>query len=572
MRVEIQVLGGFSVAVDGIAVAPGLWRRDRAAALIKLLAVTPHHRMHREQVVDLFWPDSDSETAGAALRKAVHYARKALGYNDLIATNGDSLALAPSADLEIDAETFEAAAKAALRQPTPEACGAAADLYRGQLLPDDLYSDWLDAPRTALAQRHVDVLRAGRLWQRLIAVDPSDEPAQCALMQTALDSGNRAEAIRIFNQLRQRLQLEIGLGPSAEAVALYESALAIPAVDPVSQTDRIRASLAWGLLHLHSGDFDKARAVAEETRALAMGAGLAREVGEASALMGLCAMMQGRWKEVFQSEFVAWARKTPDKVAQVFDGHLCLAEFCLCNAKGHHEIGLAAQELLSVAEGAGSTAGRGLALMILGEVALFSGQVGEAERLLTEAEALLAKAEASAGRVLALERLAEIALSGGRNWHAKRLIARAESIAATSWLAPHLQIRLKGLSVRAAGSKEKALEAIHEGDRLLSLHSHGCQPCSMGFRVASASALAEMGELEQVGRRLDEAERITAMWHGGPWVAAVWEARGIQRRAERNEARAVSAFEEAASRYASLGRPADEARCRSQFPGWSKDA
>jgi tetratricopeptide (TPR) repeat protein len=487
----------------------------------------------------------------------------------LIATNGDSLALAPSADLVIDAETFEAAARAALRQPTPEACGAAADLYRGQLLPDDLYSDWLDAPRTALAQRHVDLLRAGRLWQRLIAVDPSDEPAQCALMQAALDSGNRAEAIRIFNQLRQRLQMEIGLGPSAEAVALYEKALAIPAVDPVSQTDRIRASLAWGLLHLHSGDFDKARAVAEETRALAMAAGMAREVGEASALMGLCAMMQGRWKEVFQSEFIAWARKTPDKVAQVFDGHLCLAEFCLCNAKGHHEIGLAAQELLSVAEGAGSTAGRGLALMILGEVALFSGQVGEAERLLTEAEALLAKAEASAGRVLALERLAEISLSAGRNWHAKRLIARAEGIAAKSWLAPHLQIRLKGLSVRAAGSKEKALEAIHEGDRLLSLHSHGCQPCSMGFRVASASALAEMGELDQVGRRLDEAERISAMWHGGPWVAAVWEARGIQRRAEKNDARAVSAFEEAASRYAFLGRPADEARCRAQIPGAS---
>ena len=156
-------------------------------------------------------------------------------------------------------------------------------------------------------------------------------------------------------------------------------------------------------------------------------------------------------------------------------------------------------------------------------------------------------------------------MSSGRNWQAKRLIARAEGIAATSWLAPHLLIRLKGLSVRAAGSREKVLETIHEGDRLLSLHSHGCQPCSMGFRVASASALAEMGELDQVGRRLDEAERISAMWHGGPWVAAVWEARGHQRRAENNDARAVSAFEEAASRYASLGRPIDEARCRSQI-------
>ena len=565
MRIEIQILGGFLVAVDRVAIAPNLWRRDRAAALVKLLAVNPQHRMHREQVMDLFWPEADSEVAGAALRKAVHFARKALGDNDLISTSGDTVSLAPGADLVIDADTFETEAIAAMRTPTAATCSAVADLWRGNLLPDDLYLDWLDAPRARLSQRYADLLRAGKLWHQLIAVDPSDEPAQCALMQAALDAGNRGEAIRLFNQLRESLKLELGLGPSAQAVALYEKALAIPAVDPVSQTDRIRASLAWGLLHLHSGDFDKARAVAEETRALAIAARLVREIGEASALLGLCAQMQGRWKEVFQTEFIAWARKSPDKVNLVFDGHLCLAEFCLCNAKGHHEIGLAAQELLSVSTGAGSLPGRGLALMILGEVALFSGNFGEAERLLTEAEALLADADAHSGRVLALERLAEISLAGGRKWQANRLIARAERIAAASWLSPHLLIRLKGLSVRAAGSRDKVLAIIQDGDRLLRQHSHGCQPCSMGFRVASATALAEMGELEQVGRRLDEAERIAGMWHGGPWAAAVWEARGAQRRAERSGARAVSALEEAASRYAALGRPTDEARCRAQI-------
>lgn len=565
MRVDIQLLGGFSVTVNSVAVASHHWRRDRAAALVKLLAVTPHHRMHREQIMDLFWPDADAEVAGGGLRKAVHFARKALGHSDLIATSGETLALAPGAELLIDTEAFESAAKSALRQPTSASCAAAADLYAGVLLPEDLYFEWLDAPRAGLAKRHVEVLRAGELWQRLIAVDPTDEPAQCALMKAALDAGNRADAIRLFNQLRQSLHMELGLGPSAKAVALYERALEIPVIDPVSQTDRVRASLAWGLLHLHSGEFDKARAVAEETRDLAMAAGLAREVGEASALMGLCAQFQGRWKEVFRTEFITWVRKSPDRVSQVFDGHLCLAEFCLCNANGHQEIGAAAQELLSVAEAAGSPSGRGLALMILGEVALFSGYASEAEQLLTEAEALLAKAEAIAGQVLALERLAEIALTSGRNWQAKRLIGRAERLANTTWLSPHLLIRLKGLSVRAASTPDEVKERVREGDLLLGLQTHGCQPCSMAFRIASASALAELGELEQVGRRLDEAERIAGMWHGGPWVAAVWEARGIQRRAEGNDTGARAAFEEAATRYAALGRPMDEVRCRTNM-------
>ena len=128
MRVQIQVLGGFTVAVNGVAVAPGDWRRDRAAVLVKLLALSPHHKMHRERVMDLFWPHADPEVAGAALRKAVHFARKALGQSELLSTSGDTLTLAPGAEVTVDAEVFEAAAVAALRAPTPEACAAAADI------------------------------------------------------------------------------------------------------------------------------------------------------------------------------------------------------------------------------------------------------------------------------------------------------------------------------------------------------------------------------------------------------------------------------------------------------------
>jgi hypothetical protein len=87
----------------------------------------------------------------------------------------------------------------------------------------------------------------------------------------------------------------------------------------------------------------------------------------------------------------------------------------------------------------------------------------------------------------------------------------------------------------------------------------------MGFRAAAAIALAEAGELEQVGRRLDEAERLAGMWNGGPWVAALWEARGVQRRAQGSEERALVAFSEAAERFGELGRPLDQARCRGRM-------
>src|SRR5437870_1243856 len=107
MRVEVQLLGRFKVVIDDQAIPDSEWRRDRGAALIKLLAISPNHRLHREQIMEAFWPDLDGEAAGANLRKAVHFARRALGTHELIEIAGAVVALAPEAQLMVDVEQFE---------------------------------------------------------------------------------------------------------------------------------------------------------------------------------------------------------------------------------------------------------------------------------------------------------------------------------------------------------------------------------------------------------------------------------------------------------------------------------
>jgi DNA-binding SARP family transcriptional activator len=561
LRVRLRLLGSFHVVVDDAPVPPDAWRRDRGAALVKLLALSPGHRLHRERVMDLFWPELDAEAAGANLRKAVHFARRSLGDHDLLDVAGEVVTLAPAGGLEVDVEAFEESAKAALRSQDRAACERAADLYGGELLPDDRYVEWLEAPRKELQERYARVLRAGQLWERLVALDPTDEEAQCALMQAALDRGDRGEVIRLFKSLRDRLRIDLGVGPKASTIALYERALGGPGLAPASVQERVRASVAWGLVHLHSGNLQQAEQIAREARGLALGAELGREVGECSALLGLTAHMQGRFDQLFRAEFVEWVRTSPKLVPHVFDGHLCLIQFCMCGSDGHEPIGAAARELLAEAERVDCTGGRALAKLCMGEAALFSGRLDEAEQSLTEAEHLHEAILATAGRVMAVQRLAEIALLRGQRWRADRLIQRASSLAPDSWLFPHLQIRLHGLSVQSAATPERVEEAILEGDRALA-RGTTCQPCSMGFRAAAAIALAEAGELEQVSRRLDEAERLSGMWNGGPWVATLWEARGVLRRAQGSEERAVAAFGEAAARFAELRRPLDEERCR----------
>ena len=560
MRVRINVLGEFRVTVGGRTLGADAWHRGRSAALIKLLVLSRGHRLHREQAMEALWPEMSPEPASANLRKAVHFARRTLGAPELIGLDGNGVALAPGRDLVVDAEVFEAEAKDALRGGDGHALARAVELYRGDLLPDDRYVAWTDEPRDRLRQLYARVLRAGRLFDRLIELDPTDEEAQRAVMQAALDAGNRGEVIRRFQRLRERLRIDLGVGPAAATIAIYERALKQEAAVAPSISDRVRGSLAWGIIHLHGGELEKAADIAREARLLAIEGGLAREVGEASALFGMVAHMQGRWPEVFRSEFMAWIRQAPAFVSNVFDGHLCLAEFCLCGAAGHEGIASATRELLVVAEQAGSVPGRALATLILGEAALFAGELEAAERLLCEAGRLHEEAGAEAGQVLTLQRLAEIALVRGQRYRAGRLVQKGMRQAETSWLAPHLMLRLQTLMVAGAATRAKALDAIAQGDRWLA-EQRMCQPCSMGFRIESALALAEAGDADRASGRLDEAERLAGMWNGGPWLAAVWEARGVCRRAQGQDEQGAALLKEAAGRYRQLGRLGDERRC-----------
>ncbi len=560
MRVYVHLLGQFRVTVGSRDVSAHEWRRERSAALVKLLALSTGHRLHREQAMEALWPEMSPDASAANLRKAVHFARRALGEHELIALLGDVVALAPDEELVIDVEAFEVEAKAAQSTDDPAACGRTADGYGGELLPEDRYVEWTEEPRERLRQLYLRVLKAAGRWEQVLAVDPTDEAAQCQVMQAALDAGNRGEVIRQFQRLRERLRVDLGVGPSAATVAIYERALAAEQVEIVSITDRVRASLARGIVHLQSGEFAKAEHIAREARQWAIEAGLGREVGEASALLGLAAHMQGRWPELFRTEFIEWIRRSPTFTTTIFEGHLCLAEFCLCGAGGHQDIAMAARELLEIAERDKSIAGRAIATLVLGEAELCSGRVDSAERLLEQADRMCEEIGAVAGRAIALQRLAEVALARGQKYRAGRLVQRGFRLAESSWLAPHLLMRLQALAVETARTPELAAQAIRQGDTWLAERDM-CQPCSMAFRVASSIAVAAAGDLDQASRRLDEAERVAGMWNGGPWVAAVWEGRAFYRLSQGNAEQAVALFREAAARYAALGRPHDRERC-----------
>jgi DNA-binding SARP family transcriptional activator len=559
----IDLLGAFRVVVDGNAVPGDAWRHRRAADLVKLLALAPSHRLHREQVMEALWPDLPLEAAAANLRKAVHFSRRALGSERSIGTDATMLTLFPGAEAEIDVERFDHAASQALGSGDEGSCAAAAGLYRGELLPEDRYAPWSEEPRERLRLRYLRLLKAGRMWERVLELDGTDEQAHRALMQAALEVGDRRAAIRQFERLRERLRADLGVGPEPASVALYERALAMQGQEPPTPADHTRALLAWGLVHWNQGDLEEAERTAEEARALAVDAGLEREVGEASAILGLVASAQGRWSELFRSEFIQSVRRTPALVPFVFDAHLCLAEFSLHGVEGREAIASLAEELLTVADQARSVQGQALATLLLGEIDLLSGRLEPAEAHLMRAVELHQQARAPSGQAVSMERVAAVAVARGQYWRAERLLQRALRLATSSRLAPHLLVRVHGAIVKATPDLSRSVAAVRRADAAL-VGRDICPPCSMGFRVAATMALARAGAIHQARARLEVAERIAGMWQGGPWLAAVWEARGVLRQAEGDRVQAAALFKEAAEQFARARWPVDEARCRAE--------
>src|SRR5215207_3970136 len=103
--VRVRLLGGFEVSIGQRIVGGDVWRLRKAAALVKLLALAPGHRLHREQAMDLLWPDSGRKAASNNLRKALHVARgtldPAVGARYLASEDG-SLVLCPKSGLWVD--------------------------------------------------------------------------------------------------------------------------------------------------------------------------------------------------------------------------------------------------------------------------------------------------------------------------------------------------------------------------------------------------------------------------------------------------------------------------------------
>ena len=233
----IVLLGGFSVSIAGQPIADH-WRLRKAKTLVKLLALAPGHRFHRDTVIDRLWPGAEPQAAANNLHQLVYAIRRMMG-TESITISDDVVRLCPAGGLTVDVDAFEQAAAHARSTGDITELQEALDRWTGPLLPEDQYADWVDEHRDRLTDTHAAVatLLGSKLFEQgegdaalallepLASTRPLDEQLQRVLIDVLASVGRRWEAIETYERLRDALEDAYAAEPEPETKALYRRLL-----------------------------------------------------------------------------------------------------------------------------------------------------------------------------------------------------------------------------------------------------------------------------------------------------------------------------------------------------------
>jgi DNA-binding SARP family transcriptional activator len=244
--VSIHLLGSFHVDRFGVEVPEAAWQQRRAGkTLIKLLATSADHSLHREQIVDILWPDLKLESALNSFAKGLHVARHAIEpelpphcVSSYLILRDDVLTL-DTQRVRIDADHFQMLAKGAVATGEIAALQTVLQLYQGALLPEDRYEEWTFNRRDALADQYTDAVialsdaleqqhaysAAIEHLQHLLEREPGREEVHQRLMRLYAFSGSRRQALRQYQICRDALRRDLDTDPGAETEALRDDIL-----------------------------------------------------------------------------------------------------------------------------------------------------------------------------------------------------------------------------------------------------------------------------------------------------------------------------------------------------------
>ncbi|MBD0282457.1 MAG: hypothetical protein ICV69_09750 [Thermoleophilaceae bacterium] len=281
-------------------------------------------------------------------------------------------------------------------------------------------------------------------------------------------------------------------------------------------------------------------------------------------LKALVAHVDGGWEQHSRRQLTrVW--DAPEVAGHTFDALLCVTEYVLSTGDPYDRLAGSAKRLRAQAQQAGALRGEAFAATVLRETELFAGNLEAARLHLLDAVRLSREVGAVGGESPARMRLGEALLSLGDRPGARAQPEEALELAHVSPIPQHLVYLVYGALLRLPDEVAEALALIARAETVFDPR-WVCSFCPTGYHVAAGAVCARAGELARAGV-LERAERGAGGWPGGPWTAAVAEARAELLRAEGELDAAETALRRAAEGYSAAGQLLNERRARKALEG-----
>ena len=239
--VAVQTLGAFRVMVNGEEITKERWVSTKARDLLAYFITFRGERIPAERAFDALWQDRAGRqktafhTALSRLRKALRGQESTVRY--ILLENGEYWL--DTARFVLDVDEFEASLKRAKESLAPQDAlpwyRKAVSVYKGEYLPS-LYYEWVFPEQRRLQQEHTNaLLTLGKLLltqnepeeaiaylQMAVDAEPLNEDGYGLLMEAYGAMGHRGKVQQIYQQLRQRLQEELGVAPLPATQQIYQ--------------------------------------------------------------------------------------------------------------------------------------------------------------------------------------------------------------------------------------------------------------------------------------------------------------------------------------------------------------
>ena len=249
-KIRIQMLGRFSLSVNGSCIDDSANRSHKVWLLLAYLIYHRDRSASQEELVELLWGrENDSANPMGALKTTLHRARTALDQlfpsagHELIVRKNGAYAWTDAWETEVDITEFEELYRQAQacsnEEERLELLLSALALYQGDFLTKLSSQIWVVSIAThyynlymkavlealPLLEQHDRPKEAAALCRQAIQFDPYNETIYQYLMQNLLRLGDQKGAVIAYEEMSDLLLADLGVLPTEESRAIYREAI-----------------------------------------------------------------------------------------------------------------------------------------------------------------------------------------------------------------------------------------------------------------------------------------------------------------------------------------------------------